>query len=404
MKKKLILFLLVFSLLSTVSFASSGASYFSELEKIYTWDAMDSNVDMDIILSGPNGEEFTISLNTFSKSNLEDFSSYSRVAFDTGELGVELPDLEMYTKDTDLYFNSSFINYLFNDLLGMEAEEIKEDFVQIKGNENLDFNLDRSFLIEAMDFIKDMDHDIDFNMNIVDRTFSFELDNNQMIDLFSTYMLYIFENMDKLPGGLIPEEEIPSQEEIDQVLSLYYQEIEPLLGMAKEMTQGSFIRQETTFEDESYKEASELMLKLPDFSLRVLIKSNSNKIDTFDLNLPTSKLVVDEEHLNALMTDLLMSQMGLGEEYSNMELRAIMDIEGNYLKIHRDFNMEEGQLDIILENSMVFLNSEQVEVLTGLSLDIEESIWIRELEDLGFLVDWDPESMSIFLYEINLSE
>ncbi len=44
---------------------------------------------------------------------------------------------------------------------------------------------------------------------------------------------------------------------------------------------------------------------------------------------------------------------------------------------------------------MVYLNSQQVKILTGLDLEFDDSIWIRETQEFGYLVDWDSETTNV---------
>ena len=397
MKRTLVVVLVIVSMLSTLSFASADTNYWNDMRSVYEWDGVESDQKMEISIDVYDEFSGQYKIDMFSIGNLEDYSSY--VELFVGDVNGELniPDIKMYTNNSDIYINKEAILALLSAMDLAEDVDIKEEYILFR-NETSNVDINRDFIYEILAFVEDMDLGVDLGMVQEGNTYTLELDSDKMIDLLDAYMRYIITNIDNLPEEFMqPGMEI-SAEEKAEVLREYNENVGPYKEIAKEFLKGSYYKSKTTIEEDRYGSDMETFIKAPMAEVKITSIANSKKIDLPEIQFPTSVKVVTEEDLQ----EFILKGIGFNENVGNMEvvegeLKAIIEMDGSYIKID-GFDAELGSLDLELKDGRSYVSVDEINNLLGIELDEEGQIGIKDLENYGYKVIWDGELKTISIY------
>ncbi|AKL93791.1 hypothetical protein CACET_c02750 [Clostridium aceticum] len=390
MKKMLIITLVLALMLTTVGFASAETSYWEELKSMYEWDAMEGNISMELTLVTPPDSSHHYHVHMYSQTNLKDFTSYTEMHIKDAEGLQTIPTIKAYTQGSNLYINRDAVLAFLAAIGQSEAVAISEEYVMLQNNQNA-IELNSNILKDMVAFIEEMDLGMDLGMTQEDNVYTLTLTSDEMIDLLDAYIQYILNNIDQLPSGLIPSEAMPTEEEMQEALQAYNTFLAPYKEMAKEFTKGSLYHQVSTFEDDSYHEDATLTFVTPMGQLNMKMTSTSKKLDSSTIQLPTSVMVITEEEFTNLLTGGLTPA-------PSMELKAVIDLEGNYAKLGE--SIEEGKLSLHLLNQRAHIAMTDVSKLLDIELAASEDlVAVRDLENYGYLVVWNAANSTIQIYQ-----
>ncbi len=370
MQKRVLSIVLVVMLLS-VSFVSAetpAQSYWEQLKTIYEeWTAMDGETTLEITFNEPGEASKTFNVHMTSASNMEDFVTHNVIEVTSDDLDYEIPTIEMYTQGANIYLNTEIVMF-FAEMAGMGDLVLEEDFVKLE-NTQAQFNLDANFLMQVLEFVEGMEIGFDINMTLEDGVYELTLTSDEMIDLLNAYMIYVMTNMDEFTEitGQTAGMDIP-EEDMEEALAAYNEMIGPMLEEAKKAIEGSYYTATTVFEEDTYTENGELVIVSPYFNLTVTTESTANKLESVDIELPTSVKVYTDEDL----TNLMIGNMGGTGTAAEQVAFAVG--ETTY--------MADGQVKTMDVAPMI--------------IDGRLMVPVRYLEDLfGMTPEWDAASKTV---------
>ncbi len=389
MKKTLLIGLLVISMLAMVGFTPVEASYWQTMKEMYEWNGTEGETALEIKLAIPDMEK-KYKVQIISKSNLKEFITYSEIHIEDVKEGKNIPTIKMYTNGSNIYLNKeAAIAFVTATGFG-ETVEIAEDYVMLEGSQNT-VKFDSNILNDAIQFIEGMDLGIDLGMKKDGDTFKLTLDSDQLIDLFDAYMRYVLTNMDKMPKSFMPEEIVISEEEKQEMLEQYDAFVTLYKDTAKEFMKGSKFYQESTLANNKYSAKSEVLLKTPMGELEVKTVGTSVKLDSANIELPSSVKKITEEELSSLILGQIMPDVDV-----DTGLKAIVELDGSYIKFG-ELDFEEGNITLKIEEGKAYITAEDALELLG--VEVEGVSHIRDLEDYGFFVEWNEELKTIEIYQ-----
>lgn len=308
MKRRVLALALAIILLSAgmVSAEPTPAqSYWQQLKTIYEeWTAMDGETTMEITFSMPEEEAKTFHVHMTSASDMENFVTRNVIEVTSDDIDMDIPTIEMFTEGANIYLNKEIVLF-FADMADMtDTFTLEEDFVKLENSE-VEFNFDSNFLMQVLEFIEGMD--VEINMTLEDGVYELNLTSDEMIDLLNAYMIHVMTNMDQL-GAITGQTEVMelSEEEMEAALEMYNQMFAPMLEELKPLIEGSYYTSTTEFEEDMYTENAELVVVSPYFNLSVNTESTANKLETTDIQLPTSVKVFTSDDL----ANMMMASMG----------------------------------------------------------------------------------------------
>lgn len=388
--------LLVITVLFTAGYIPAEASYWEGMKEIYEWDAIEGKSEIDLNISMNNlNQQYKVKM--YSLSNLEDFSSYMDIQVEDMVGDINIPNIKMYTHGTDIYINTEAVKTLISNMGINEPVEIDEEFIMLKNNEGT-VQINTNILKDMIKFIEEMELGIELGMTQNGNTYTLELNSDKIVDLLDAYLSYVMNNVDKLPAGMMPEELTISEEEKQQAIDTYNNMIAPQIQMLKGFITGSYYKQVTTFDKDLLNEESELYITIPeveDMNILVKMLSTSKKIDAADIKLPASVKIITEKELN----ELIMKSMA-NPHTDGKELKVAMDLEGSYFKFDND-NVEEGKIELTVKDGKSYISTKDAESIFGVTIPSDNgSIWIRELENYGYQINWVGEVNMIEVYKL----
>lgn len=392
MKRLLLITLLIICMLPIVGFTSAGASYWEDMKEIYEWNATEGKSEAEINLLIPDMNiDYQFKVYVSSKSSFDDFGSYSEIKVEDIQGLINIPVIKMYTHGSDIYINREAISALLL-ALNVDGVEIEEEYVMLKSDQDgidIDF---RDLLNDVFEFIDKIDLGVDLNMEKEGNTYTLTVESDELIDLLDAYIRYIIENIDKLPNSLVQGQEIEITEaEKQEALEGYNDFVGQYKDIAKMFIKGSEFYMQCTFEEDKYIENSQLDIKTPMGSLNMNTVSTTSKLETSDIELPTSVMVITAEELGELIASKIIGETDAG-------LKAVVKLDGTYVKFGES-GLEEGQVPLQNIDGRVYIAIEDAEKLLGVELEgLEDSFHIRRLDDYGFRVEWNEENKMIEIY------
>ncbi len=392
MKRLLLITLLIICMLPIVGFTSAGASYWEDMKEIYEWNATEGKSEAEINLLIPDMNiDYQFKVYVSSKSSFDDFGSYSEIKVEDIQGLINIPVIKMYTHGSDIYINREAISALLS-ALNVDGVEIEEEYVMLKSDQDgidIDF---RDLLNDVFEFIDKIDLGVDLNMEKEGNTYTLTVESDELIDLLDAYIRYIIENIDKLPNSLVQGQEIEITEaEKQEALEGYNDFVGQYKDIAKMFIKGSKFYMQCTFEEDKYIENSQLDIKTPMGSLNMNTVSTTSKLETSDIELPTSVMVITAEELGELIASKIIGETDAG-------LKAVVKLDGTYVKFGES-GLEEGQVPLQNIDGRVYIAIEDAEKLLGVELEgLEDSFHIRRLDDYGFRVEWNEENKMIEIY------
>ncbi|MCC5911821.1 MAG: hypothetical protein JJT76_15475 [Clostridiaceae bacterium] len=390
MKKMFIIMLLIISMLTMVGFAPAETSYWESMKEIYEWNAMEGEVDIELVIEMPDSS-LHYQIQMYSQTELKEMISYIEIEIEDMAGLQEIPTIKMYTHGSDLYLGTDAIVALLTTM-GLEEDiDIQEEYVVVKNSDD-SIQMNANILQDMLQFIEGMDLGIELGMTKEDNTYTLTLDSDKIIDLLDAYIVYFMNNMDKLPAGMMPPEAEMTEEEKQQALEGYNTFIAPQLEMVKALIAGSYYSQVTVFDEDAYYEEAELFITTPMGQMDMEMISSSTRLTSSDIQLPTSvKVITEEEFGELIMRGFTRS--------SEIELKAIIDLQGNYVKpVNGD--VEEGKIELELKEGKSYITVEDAAKLLDITFEEgQESLWLRELENYGFHIHWNGEHNRIEIYQ-----
>ncbi|ABR49089.1 hypothetical protein Amet_2939 [Alkaliphilus metalliredigens QYMF] len=402
MKKGLIITLLITSMLFMVGFApTAGQSYWEEMKKVYEWDAMEGDTDLEVIISVPGQLEATYNITMYSQTDLEAFVSYIEMEVEIEEADEtthQIPTVKMYTKGSNIYINTDLVVHLLSLAESELPFETEAEYIMLQSGEN-NMNMDLTSLTDIIGFLENMDLGIDLGMTQEGDTYSLRIESDKMIDLLDVYIKYVITNMDQLTNlfmqGDVPEEMVLTEEQQAEMLEMYEMYITPQKDMAKGFILGSYYDQVTTFHENSYTEDAELFFTTPMGKMHIDMISSGQKLDTTTIELPTSVMVITEDEL----TNLMISGFGATQDMpEGSQLQAIVDLQGDYMKI-TEGEVLEGNINLKVEEGRSYIVVEDIQELLDIEFEgLEGFMMIQDLEQYGYQIQWNPDSRTIEIY------
>ncbi|HZK58118.1 MAG TPA: hypothetical protein VFD17_07390, partial [Clostridia bacterium] len=120
----------------------------------------------------------------------------------------------------------------------------------------------------------------------------------------------------------------------------------------------------------------------------------TSRLETLDLELPTSVMVITAEELEGLITSKIVEEIE-----ANVRLKAAIGLDGTYEKFVQSDIVEEGRIPLKVEDGKAYITIEDAEKLFGVELKgLEDPFHIRRLDDFGFHVEWNEEDRLIEIY------
>lgn len=391
MKKTFLIVLLIISMLTMTGFATVEGSYWEAMKSIYEWDALEGEVEIELTVTNPYGESNKYKVNMYSQTDLKNIIAYMEIKIEGLEELQEIPVIELYTHGTDFYINTEVLSSVLPLMGIVEDLDIEEEYIMLKSSDN-NIEINSNILQDAIEFIENMDLDIELGMIQEGNTYTLTLDSDQIIDLLDACIKYYLENMDQLFAIHMEPEMMPTEEELQEILEMYNTFVVPYKEIAKEFIRGSYYHQVSTFEENAYNEEAELIFRSPMIQFDMEMISTSRRLTKFDMELPESVMVITEEELTYLLIGGLTGA-------PQMELKAIFDMEGDYIKIVEG-DLEEGSIEVMLEEGKLYIEVEDIVKLLDIEIEDREGlVWIRELENYGFYVNWNPANNTIEIYQ-----
>lgn len=394
MKKLVIVMLLVISMVTMLGFAPAEATYWEDMKAIYEWEGIEGEAEMAFTVVVPPDVNLQYDLKLNSESNLEDFVSYMEITIEDKAEFQEFPTIKLYTEGTDFYINTEAVLPIIS-MMGLDIPlEIEEEYILFKTTET-PVDMNSKVLQDILVFIEEMDLGIDLDMTKEGNTYTLNLNSDEIIDLLDAYMLYIFTNMDKLPQDLMPAEmpEI-TEEHLEEILEMYNSFIKPNIPMAKAFIEGSYYKQLSTFDEDAITEETDLALTTPMAQVHIEGISVSKKLDSVDIQLPTSVKVVTDKDLEEFFMGMFMPDTDTQSKF-----KAIIDLEGAYKKPVGDTaEFEEGVLRLMVEDNRSYITVEDVSILLDIEIEGDGFIAVRDLEQYGFQIIWNPYIDMIEIY------
>jgi hypothetical protein len=394
MKKTVLVLVLAALLLSTglVSAQTTPAGdYWQEMLTIYEeWRAMEGESEATLTVNLPDEDEKTFHLQLTSTSDLEAFVSHMNIVVTSDDIDMVIPEIEMYTVGADFYVNTEAVLF-FAELMGMgDALVIEQDFVLMQ-NTQTEMAIDTNFLMNMLEFIEGMEVELD--MTFEDGTYHLMLDSDQMIDLLDTYMVYSMTNMDQLAQltGQTAAMEL-TEEELAEALEAYQQMAGPMMDMARAAIAGSYYEQSTTFSEDGYEENTTLFVTSPFGAGSLELVSTAVRLESVEIELPTSFMVITEEDLTNLMMIRMPGQA--------TQPAAMIDIDGGrYIKI-TGAGVQEGAVEIhVSTEGRSYMSRADAVAIFGLELEpTDEMMQIRDLQHHDFHVVWNEATRMVEVY------
>lgn len=399
MKKRCFILLLIISMLTSLVFASADSGYWDDMKSIYEWDGTEGRSEVEITLDLPDEFNGHYRVTTFSRGDLQDFSSYMEIEIEDLKEDLDLPRIELYTKGSDFYINREPILALL-EVMDLDLdEEIKEEYILFK-NETNPVEINSNLINEILSFVENMDLGMEVGLVKEGRTYILELDADKMIDLFDAYMRYVLTNIDQLPGELMPVEIEITEEERAEALKEYDENVASFKDMAKEMLKGSYYKSKTTIEDDRFDSDTEIFITSPMVEIKITSLADSKKLDSPQITYPKSVRTVTEKELQ----EFILAAMGLDEDLANMEmidgeLKALIELDGSYMKF-QGLDLEEGDLDLQLIDGRSYLPLEEVNSLLKTEFEGEDLFALKDLEDQGYKIVWEKTFGTISIYDL----
>lgn len=400
-KTVLILSLVAMMLVSMIPVSAEttpGQDYWNEMKAIYEeWEAMESESTVELQLSIPDVIEQTFNISVTAESDMDTFTSYMVIDVETDDPEMVIPTIELYTEGADFYLNREFVTFLAEMAEMEEMLAFEEDFVMIQDNQT-DFQLDSGFLVQILEYLEGMDLVFELDMTYEDGTYHLSMGSDELIDLLDAYLVYVMTNMDQMAMMMgLPEEELDlTEEELAEMMEMYEMFVAPMLEQVKVYIAGSTYEQSTVFEEGFYEEIATLNLTTPFGDVYMLMESSATKLDEVEIELPTSVKIVTEEDL----TNWMLS--GMTEvEHEESPLVAIIDVDAGVA-------MQMGEYDVMEHETIIEISAEGRSYMpTALAVEIfgldmeptDEMMAIKDLEDYGYLIEWDDYFRSIYVLE-----
>ncbi|HZX21058.1 MAG TPA: hypothetical protein VFF25_01580 [Clostridia bacterium] len=395
MKRLLLITLLIVCMLPIVGFTSAGASYWQDMKQIYEWNAMEGESEAELNLLIPDMDiDYQFKVSVSSKSSFDDFGSYSEIKIEDVKEKLNIPIIKMYTSGSDIYINKEAVLALLSAAGVADGVEIEEEYVMLESEQDgvdIDF---KNLLNDLLEFIGKMDLGVDLDMGKEGNTYTLTVESDELIDLLDAYIRYIIENIDELPNSLLQGQEIVLTEaEKQEALEEYSAFVSQYKDIAKMFIKGSKFYMQCTFEEDKYIENSQLDIKTPVGSLNMNTVSTTSKLETSDIELPTSVMVITAGELGELIASKIVR-----ETMPDVGLKAAVKLDGTYVKIGES-GLEEGQISLENIDGRVYIAVKDAEKLLGVKLEgLEDPFHVRELDEYGFRVDWNEENRVIEFY------
>ncbi len=300
----------------------------------------------------------------------------------------------MMTVGGDIYLNTEIIKFIAEKMEMEEMVQIEEDYVMLQGGEEVpQFN--KQYLMDVLEFVENMELDFELDMTKEGNTYTLNIDSDQLVDLFDTYMKFSLENSAELMelSGQEMEMEL-TEEEIQEALAMYEEVFAPMLETAREAIKGSYYNQVTTITDEEYDEEAKLYVTTPMGEIIVEMVSTTVRLDDYTLELPESVKIYTQEDL----TNLLMGSMGLPVEGGN--LAAMLDVDQDMYMIITETEVIQGEVEItISQEGLSYMSIKDAVEIFGVEMEpSDELMHIRELDNHGFDIKWNEQLRMIEVY------
>ncbi|WP_409227646.1 hypothetical protein [Gudongella sp. SC589] len=399
MKRVLVALILVLAMFSTTIASAApetpAGEYWADLKAMYEeWTAMEGESDMKITIAVPEEEPMVFDVNVKSVGNMENMTTSMEIVVTTEDPELQIPLIHMMTVGGDIYLNTEIIKFIAEKMEMEEMVQIEEDYVMLQGGEEVpQFN--KQYLMDVLEFVENMELDFELDMTKEGNTYTLNIDSDQLVDLFDTYMKFSLENSAELMelSGQEMEMEL-TEEEIQEALAMYEEVFAPMLETAREAIKGSYYNQVTTITDEEYDEEAKLYVTTPMGEIIVEMVSTTVRLDDYTLELPESVKIYTQEDL----TNLLMGSMGLPVEGGN--LAAMLDVDQDMYMIITETEVIQGEVEItISQEGLSYMSIKDAVEIFGVEMEpSDELMHIRELDNHGFDIKWNEQLRMIEVY------
>ncbi len=309
-KKVLALFMMVFTAIMMIGCNKTGMSLLDEMQKIYTWEGVDSKAD--IVVEAQAGED-TIKFygDVTSYMNMADKAMEGTITFKKLEAAGETIDLtkgesaiapiKIICKGNQTYFSKSYIENILK-LTGVEPstslQNVSSEYI---GLEYAAADVSKEGMNKYIDLMKKFNIDLDITQT--DRTYTMEISDEEFVQLASDFVTELFKS-DLMKEAMLTTGEVTDADyaELQKELST---QMTALLPELKTMLKGSSAKVNYAFADDSYKGSVEANLAInvdgEKVNVKVITTAESKKVAKKDITLPADTKVYTMEEFQSLL-------------------------------------------------------------------------------------------------------
>ncbi|WP_069998886.1 hypothetical protein [Cellulosilyticum sp. I15G10I2] len=312
MKKKLIAVIMtLLMLLGTVGCSTEGLNLYEEMKKTSAWEYAESKGNV-LVTAEVQGQKFELGADFSGYANTKETQAYvemqiNTIKFSNMSLDVKMSPVKMYVDNQTLYISKTY----FTELMQVSGAPISEALNSIEA-EFIGIDLNTGTQAAMLDQKKAMaltealfkGSEVKVPVTQNGRTYTIELNSDQMVDLSVQFIKEVMNNMDainELSGTGVTQKDIDENKEEVELALVQGQE------MVKPMLAGSKATLKYVFEDNTYKEDMDIALKFAfgeeKINLNMAVNADSKKSAKKDFKVPSSNVLYTmEEFMQLLMS------------------------------------------------------------------------------------------------------
>ncbi len=376
MKKIIAAIMTLFMLLGTVGCSTEGLNLYEEMKKTSSWECAETKgnvlVSMDV-----QGEKFELGADFSGYANTKETQAYiemniNKIKLSDSAIDIKMSPVKMYVDKQAIYISKTY----FTELMQLSGESVPEALKAIDA-EYIGIDLSAGTQVtmldqqKAMQLIETLFKGFEVKVPITQsgRTYTIELDADQMVDLSVQFIKEVINNIDEInkfsDTGMTQKDIDENKEEIELALTQGETMVKPMLKGSRAMLKYSF-------EDNLYKENMDVAIKFAfgeeKIDLNMVVNADSKKITKKDFKLPTSKVIYTMEELmgvlvtmetgNALTSDARIAQVSLDEVITkNKEKYIPLRDTMNQLDLKVNYDAKTKKSTIIGNHEEVSINT-----------------------------------------------
>ncbi len=398
MKRKIIAIVMtLLMLLGTVGCSTEGLNLYEEMKKTSAWEYAETKGNV-LVTAEVQGEKFELGADFSGYANTKETQAYiemniNKVKLSDSAVGIKMSPVKMYVDKQTIYISKTY----FTDLMQLSGEPISEALKAIDAEYiGIDLSADTQVTVldqeKATQLIETLFKGFQVKLPITQsgRTYTIELDADQMVDLSVQFIKEAINNIDEInkfsDTGMTQKDIDENKEEIELSLTQGKEMVKPMIKGSRAMLKYSF-------EDNLYKENMDVAIKFAfgeeKINLNMVVNADSIKVTKKDFKLPTSKVIYTiEELMGMLVTMKTGSALTLDARIVQVSLdQVITKNKEKYIPL-RDTMSQLGlkvNYDAKTKKSTIIGNHEEISINTI----TEKGISYIALSELGKLSQID---------------